>query len=699
MGIYRGSWECAFHQGAKQAERRSHLASRALRAASLLLCLSLTKAQTPPSTAPKAMTRQVTYNAGDAVWLRVVLPTAQAASALDSYRFTIRFAGDDKPVTTGMVLGKNEESGYHLLWKTPLAARAGRYEVDLRVQDTKSQQVMQEIPRICSFVIHRQVIQIVSADPNQSFYTSGDNIGCKVQIKNLTDHPIDGLRLEFSERYWPWIVQQTQKVGNDVATLSDSFILKPHELWEVGSSRCAVAKTAVQPDDKKKTDQPSIKQYSAVVWDHARKNVYAIALTPLVFVNPPGVTSPLPYSMHFIYPNLGAVNTSSYRQFHPQPFGAAAIRFETQHTMYALGADVKVRFSLSNPTEAEWRQITVRARLLDPKGKELVNQIMVDRADLNPHGPVLKQEVSFKLPGDLTGLYHVEVLIANGAGQIIAGNLLELGVNPLPKSVLLFCAHEDDDGTQMGFIRALIENQIPYHMVYFTSGDAGSCDWYFQHTCGPAEALDFGAIRMQEARAAMGHLGVPVENILFMGLPDGGSGKIWYEHHRANDAYLAVLLASDHAPYEGLFRPNLPFARDSVIEATEDIIKKFQPEVIFTVHPRAEGHIDHIVTNYFVVKALQELVRSSAVSSDVELRVDRIFEPKQHPATPYHYEDHEFYVSGEAMALAQEAGWFYQSQGGNRQEGNIQTWDKLKRSEGYRKVLDWMEHEGWNENE
>jgi LmbE family N-acetylglucosaminyl deacetylase len=143
----------------------------------------------------------------------------------------------------------------------------------------------------------------------------------------------------------------------------------------------------------------------------------------------------------------------------------------------------------------------------------------------------------------------------------------------------------------------------------------------------------------------------------------------------------------------------LPFARDAVVEATEDIIKKFQPEIIFTVHPPAEGHIDHIVNNYFVVKALQELLRAGAISPDLEVRVDRIFDPKEHPATPYRYEDHEFYVSGEAMALAQEAGWFYQSQGGNHGEGNLRTWNQLRRSEGYRKVLDWKEHEGWNEKE
>jgi LmbE family N-acetylglucosaminyl deacetylase len=329
----------------------------------------------------------------------------------------------------------------------------------------------------------------------------------------------------------------------------------------------------------------------------------------------------------------------------------------------------------------------------------LANQVVAERFDLNPHGAKLTHEVKFPLPPGMSGVCVARVEITDASGHILATNVLELGVNPLPKSVLVFCAHEDDDGTQMGFIRALVENQIPLHMVYFTSGDAGSCDRYFQHSCGPAEALNFGAIRMQEARAAMGHLGVPPENILFLGLPDGGTGKIWYEHPNSSDPYLAVLLASDHAPYEGLFRPNLPFARDAVVEATEEIIKKFQPEVIFTVHPPAEGHIDHIVNNYFVVKALQELLHAGAISPDLEVRVDRIFDPRGHPATPYQYEDHEFYVSGEAMALAQEAGWFYQSQGGNRGEGNLRTWNQLRRSEGYRKVLDWKEHEGWNEKE
>ena len=645
-----------------------------------------------PQASLQAVTDQITYNTGDQVRLRIIFPSPQPEQTQVRYFFAVRYVGEGKPVVDGLVLGSTEGSSqnYRLLWKVPLDAQAGRYEIDMQGQDPGSHQVIQDFPRICSFVVHRQVLQIVSAEVAQPYYTSGDTIGCSVKIENLGGRPLEGLRLEFSERYWPWIVQQTERVGTDITKLQNEITLKPHQRTGINSSSCAVAKNV---------DQPAIKQYAAVVWDHDRKNVYAIAFTPLVFVNPPGVVAPRPYPPQFVYPSLESVNTSNYRHFHPEPFGADAIQFDTHHTLFPSGAEARVKFSLANPTDAAWRQVTVRARLLGPDGKELGNQVVTDRVDLIPHGAKLTQEVKFPLPSAVSGLFHAWVEIADPSGQMLATNVLELGVNPLPKSALVFCAHEDDDGTQMGFIRSLVENQIPLHMVYFTSGDAGSCDRYFQHSCGPAEALNFGAIRMQEARAAMGHLGVPPENIFFLGLPDGGTGKIWYDHPHPSDPYLAVLLASDHAPYEALFRPNLPFTRDAVVEATEDIIKKFQPEIIFTVHPPAEGHIDHIVNNYFVVKALQELLRAGAISPDLEVRVDRIFDPKEHPATPYRYEDHEFYVSGEAMALAQEAGWFYQSQGGNHGEGNLRTWNQLRRSEGYRKVLDWKEHEGWNEKE
>ena len=247
-----------------------------------------------------------------------------------------------------------------------------------------------------------------------------------------------------------------------------------------------------------------------------------------------------------------------------------------------------------------------------------------------------------------------------------------------------------------GTIRAAVENGIPIRVVFFTSGDAGACDQYHQRPCGPAEALNFGAIRMQESRAALGHLGVAQENIYFLGLPDGGSEKIWLEHAEATQPYLSVLLASDHAPYEGLFRPNLPYACKSVVEVAKELIRKFQPDVIYTGHPD-ERHVDHRTNNWFVVKALQELVKEGAVSPQVKLLVDQTYGAGPQKAAPYRYEKHIFTVSPEALARLQEATWFYQSQGGDGVLGQIRSFKALPRQEIHWQVLDWNQHAGWNE--
>jgi len=435
-----------------------------------------------------------------------------------------------------------------------------------------------------------------------------------------------------------------------------------------------------------------------VVWDGQRQTVLDIAFSSLTFIQPPGEKSEKPYPLQYVYPNLEAVNTTAYRQFLRPDIDSGAIQFDRRHTMYAPGDVATVKFTLVNPTDQPWRDLKIRASLRSLGSAGFGDQLLGEDVDLAPRAR-LEQEAKFTLPSDGSGIYRAVIQVSDLGGQILAEGEIQLAANPLPNSILIFCAHEDDEGAHAGIIRAAVENGIPIHLVYFTSGDAGSCDRYYEHSCSPAEALNFGALRMEEAWASLGHLGVPRENIYFLGLPDGGSGQIWYHHIEPSHPYLSVLLASDHAPYEGLVRSNLPYARKAVVETVKELIRKFQPQVIITAHPPAEGHIDHIVNNYFVVKALQELSRESALPPGVELRVDRIYDPKAQPSTPYHYEERTFAISGEAAARAQEAGWYYQSQGGNRSLGNLRSFSQLPRTQIYRVLLDWQEHEGWNEKD
>lgn len=646
----------------------------------------------------KVVTDRPTYDAGTEVKIEVLFQRGDASKpgALD-LSATVRYAGE-RGVVTGPIdvaqgFTPSEErlsTGYQPLWKIPADARTGRYEVDLVARVAGSSQAAIRLPGAITFAVYRKLVKVERIELDQTFYTSGDSIACRATIKNLADHAVDGLRVEFSDRYWPWIAGPAAQAKLSIVPMAVNLTLAQSEEQTLSLPRAAVA-----PEVK----QPTIRQYGVVVWDRERQNVYDLAFSPLTFIRPPGVDEPKPYYLQYAYPTLSAVNTSSYREFYPRGYRSAAIQFDRSRTMYQPGDVVAAHISFSNPTGMPWKQVTLRVRLFDPEGKEMANEVPARDLDLPAHSAPRQEESRLPLPEEPSGIYRVNAEAIDAAGRIVAVSSLELGVNRLPKSILIFCAHEDDEGAHDGIIRAAVENHIPVRLVYFTSGDAGSCDRYYEQSCNPAQALNFGGLRMDETRAALGHLGVPPEDIYFLGLPDGGSGQIWYDHIESSRPYLSVLLASDHAPYAGLVRPNLPYARDAVVEEAKEIIRKFQPAVIYTAHPPSEGHIDHIVNNYFVVQALQELVRDGALSSLPEVRVDRIYNPLEHPQTPYHYAERKLYVSGDVQALAQEAGWFYQSQGGNRAEGNIRAFNQLPREQTYRVILDWQEHAGWNEKE
>jgi LmbE family N-acetylglucosaminyl deacetylase len=671
-------------------------------------CLLLGSAEAARATTFRAVTDKLTYNAGEEAKIRVSVES-QGQKGEIRLVAQVRYRGASPianaiavplpgPVT--LYTGSEPPSGYVDLWKIPEDAAAGRYDVDFQVVDPATGREREGQQKVASFAVHRKLVSIDRIELDKTFYTSGDPVAATVEIVNLTRKPLRGLRVEFSDRYWPWIAGPAEQAKASIVPMSTSLDLPAAS--SSGAPGATGARTeparlsgdhlAVAPQVK----APTMHQYGIVVWDHDRKNVLDIAFSRLVFVDPPGVRSPRPYPGQYVYAELKDVNVTAYRHFYRAGEDSGAIVFNHDHTVYSPGAAATVSVQLTDTDATPWHGAHVQARLLTAKGNQLATNVVADGLNLEPAGKPVEKTAVFQLPQQ-SGLYRVQVWVAAASGEVLAQNSFELAVNPLPRSLMIFCAHEDDEGGWHWLIRAAVENNVPLLLVYFTSGDAGSCDRYYERSCGPAEALNFGEIRMQETRAVLAHLGLPASKIMFLGLPDGGSGEIWYHHPDPNSPYLSVLLASDRAPYESLVSPNLPYARDAVVKTAEELIERFKPEVVVTAHPPAEGHIDHIVNNYFVVKALQELGRRGAEPPGLKVFVDKVYVTKEAPATPYHYQEHTFYVSGEAAALAQEAGWYYQSQGGNHGEGNLKNFRQLSRQGIYREVLDWNQHEGWNE--
>ena len=273
---------------------------------------------------------------------------------------------------------------------------------------------------------------------------------------------------------------------------------------------------------------------------------------------------------------------------------------------------------------------------------------------------------------------------------------MEVAVNSIPTSLMVFCAHPDDEVAYAGLIRAAVEAGIPVRIVFFTGGEVGACERYYSQPCGPNEVREFAMVRMEESADALAHLGVPRENLTFLGLPDGGLGAIWFERRQPARPLRSFSLATDHAPYENVFKPNLPFARDAVVEATKQLIAEFRPAMIALAHPD-ERHVDHRTANWFVIEASQELLREMQIEPSTIVLADVSYGAGGYKPAPYKYEKLTVYLSGQAAARKQEMEWFYQSQHGNRAEAARRNYAELPRQEEHLRILDWQEHAGWNE--
>lgn len=598
-----------------------------------------------------AVTDNTTYNAGSAVRARL----APAGSGVAS----IRYAGEDKPLVAGVRIGGE----YSLLWKLPWDARNGRYEIDLTPDGGSP------IRDAGSFAVHRQLVKVVSVDLDKTFYTAGDAVNPRIVVENLSNQRLENLRVEFEAYTYPWIAPEPGEAPQWKTIVADRLALDPGERKEFYTEKAAVVQ-ATEPVDI---------YFSVVIRDSTREDrIYDLAFALPAFTIPPGKPLPKQYPFLYLYQHLSDVPKSeSYRHFYPPEFVSDVIRFGPEQTMFPTGASLAFRFSLGPQV------IPKDVRVLNASGGKVVGPSMLFTTS-NWHAVV------DPLP---PGLYTLEVTLPSGAS-----NRHEFAVNPLPKSILIFCAHEDDDTAHPGIIRAAVENHIPIHFVYFTSGDSGGCDRYYMHSCDAARAMDFGEVRMEEARASLGHLGVPRDAIFFLGMPDGGLGEIWYNHPHSANPYLSVLLASDHAPYREAAIPNLPYSRDAAVAAAKQFILRFHPDMIITGHPD-ERHVDHRTNNWMVVKAMQELLAEGRLSANTELVVDQVYGETAGIHAPYQYEKYDLYVSGEAAKLGQEATWYYQSQDGNHQQAEIVDYDKLPRKEPYPhyRILDWQQHAGWNE--
>ena len=602
------------------------------------------------------------------------------------------------------------EARYEIGWPIPAEAPTGLYTITVRVEDRTTHHTVAS-KALRGFAAYKKLIQISRLNLDKTFYNLGEPIQCQVTLENLTDTELKDLRVEFSNPNYPWIALHPGEASANpelaLKVLRDHLNVAARGTATIPMMSAGIA-TPLQgmqkevmgvggPERHEKTPPPEVDTYTVAVWNAEHTILYDMQFTPPAIVRPSERSLPIPYSRDFTHPYNSDIDYVKYRNFYAPGQISAAITVDRSRTLYRAGDRARVVGTLRNPGDDVWKDAELRATILDAAGKTIQKATLFSRINLGAGETQAVVADAWAIPAQqVPGTYRIGLELIGAGGKLLSETSTEIAVNALPASVLVVCPHEDDEHSYAGLIRAALEAGVPVRVAILTGGDVGECERYYKKPCGPNEAREFGMVRMEESREALEHIGLTRDKVDILGLPDGGSGAIWSQHIKPSNPFLSVYLACDHAPYEQVLKPNLPFARDSVIATIEQIITDFHPALIALPHPD-ERHVDHRTTNWFAIKACQELLREHRIDPQTVIWGDRAYGAGGFKPAPYKYERAIVYLSGEVAALKQEMSWIYQSQDGNLGEGMKKTFSELPRQEEHVRILDWQEHEGWNE--
>lgn len=192
-----------------------------------------------------------------------------------------------------------------------------------------------------------------------------------------------------------------------------------------------------------------------------------------------------------------------------------------------------------------------------------------------------------------------------GGWLISKGSLSSLPDFTKDDEVLILAPHIDDEiiGTG-GAIQGALSAGAQVKIVYMTNGDDsfGSAITESKSlTTTPDEFVALGEQRMQEGKNATKILGVPENNLIFLGYPDKGLTPMLGSNY--STPYTSASTRFNYNPYQGTYQAKQTYTGTNVIDNLQNIINDYKPDIIFVSHSR-DQHPDHSATYQYLQRAL-----------------------------------------------------------------------------------------------
>ncbi|SMB92310.1 N-acetylglucosaminyl deacetylase, LmbE family [Thermanaeromonas toyohensis ToBE] len=183
----------------------------------------------------------------------------------------------------------------------------------------------------------------------------------------------------------------------------------------------------------------------------------------------------------------------------------------------------------------------------------------------------------------------------------------DLPLSGMGERILIISPHPDDEVLAAGGLIARAKSEgASVHVVFLTNGDGfrrGLEAWNGLLPPDSGDFLAYGNRRQEEASKALAILGVPPEDITFLGYPDGGLGKIWWAYWSTEKPYRSPTTHSRAVPYATALSPGAVYSGINILADLLRVIKSYQPTVVL-LPDTADSHPDHWATGAFTLAAL-----------------------------------------------------------------------------------------------
>ncbi|MDE4543512.1 PIG-L family deacetylase [Thermoanaerobacterium sp. R66] len=173
--------------------------------------------------------------------------------------------------------------------------------------------------------------------------------------------------------------------------------------------------------------------------------------------------------------------------------------------------------------------------------------------------------------------------------------------------ILVIVPHPDDESLGMaGVIQRAISQNIPVKVVIVTNGDsykkaAAVLTGHVNPT--PSDFYKLGLQRQSESIAAMAELGLPKNDVVFLGFADGSTRFLWSDFWDNNIPRISGGTKSAFSPYKNVYKPGIAYTGNNLENCIQEIIKSFNPTDIY--YPMADDvHPDHWAVSNFVRYAI-----------------------------------------------------------------------------------------------